>query len=53
MGSATVMLFDKKVNLPVLPSGEGNMMTREKIIADFRASHFYKQLMNIKDEDEF
>jgi hypothetical protein len=50
-GSAFVMLFDQKVYLRVLSSENKDLLTREKIIADFKSSFFYKTLLKIKEED--
>lgn len=48
-GSAFVMLFDQKVYLRVHSSENKDLLTREKMIADFKDSYFYKTLLKIKE----
>lgn len=45
-GSATITLFDRQVNIQVPSLENGEHMTREKFIKEFRGSSFYTSLMN-------
>ena len=47
-----MLLFDRTLEFERPAEEDRKLVTREKIIADFKDSYFYKTLLKIKEEGE-
>jgi hypothetical protein len=52
VGKINMILFDRTLEFERPAEEDRKLVTREKIIADFKDSYFYKTLLKIKEEGE-